>query len=177
MDQVKPPLVVKRIGFKKLQFGDAPVRIEAVRMDRTRPKSEIFLELDFRWAGDANIVLAIDPAVGGCAAIIMRYPYNAMFFRSSFGGRATSTLCSQLIPLSEGALPLVYSLCCSGRVSLGGRRQHCLRSIPLLQDTLPLQCNVFQVGLIFGFGWAGDADIVRSTLLAEDALLLNGNVK
>lgn len=66
MDSIKPPLVVKRIGFKKLQFGDAPIRIEGVRMDRGR-KDVVALEIDFRWAGDANIVLAIEPAVGGDA--------------------------------------------------------------------------------------------------------------
>lgn len=67
LDQVKPPLLIKKIGFKKLAFGDAPFRIEAVRMDRLRKKDEIFLEIDFRWAGEANIILAIEPFAGGDA--------------------------------------------------------------------------------------------------------------
>jgi hypothetical protein len=57
-DSVKPP-GMKKIGFRKLQFGDAPIRIESVKMNRAR-KEGVFLELDFRWAGDPDIQLAID---------------------------------------------------------------------------------------------------------------------
>lgn len=63
-DSVKPPFMNK-LGFRKLQFGDAPIRIEAVRMNRER-KEGVFLEMDFRWAGDPDIQLFVD-ALGGCA--------------------------------------------------------------------------------------------------------------
>ena len=55
---------MKKLGFRKLQFGDAPIRIEAVRMNRER-KEGVFLEMDFRWAGDPDIQLFVD-AIGGC---------------------------------------------------------------------------------------------------------------
>lgn len=62
-ENVKPPFMNK-LGFRKLNFGDAPIRIEAVRMNRER-KEGVFLELDFRWAGDPDIQLFVD-AIGGC---------------------------------------------------------------------------------------------------------------
>jgi hypothetical protein len=65
-ESVKPP-GFKKIGFKKLQFGDAPIRIESVRMNRVR-REGVFLELDFRWAGDPDIQLAID-TFGACVPI------------------------------------------------------------------------------------------------------------
>lgn len=57
-ESVKPP-GFKKISFRKLQFGDAPIRIESVKMNRSR-KEGVFLEMDFRWAGDPDIQLAID---------------------------------------------------------------------------------------------------------------------
>lgn len=57
-DSIKPP-GFKKISFRKLQFGDAPIRIESVKMNRSR-KEGVFLEMDFRWAGDPDIQLAID---------------------------------------------------------------------------------------------------------------------
>lgn len=62
-ESIKPP-GFKKISFRKLQFGDAPIRIESVKMNRTR-KEGVFLEMDFRWAGDPDIQLAID-TLGAC---------------------------------------------------------------------------------------------------------------
>jgi Ca2+-dependent lipid-binding protein len=62
-DTVKPPFM-KKLGFRKLQFGDAPIRIENIRVDRTR-KEGVFMEMDFRWAGDPDIQLFVD-AMGTC---------------------------------------------------------------------------------------------------------------
>ncbi|PSC74351.1 synaptotagmin-5-like [Micractinium conductrix] len=66
MMQYKPPGLIKRIYFQKLTFGDDPFRVEGIRVDRENPE-EICIEVDYRWAGDANIFLAIELAAGGKA--------------------------------------------------------------------------------------------------------------
>jgi hypothetical protein len=65
MEQYRPPCI-KRIFVKKLTFGDAPVRVEGIRVDETLT-DRVQLEVDFRWAGDANIFLAIELPAGGSA--------------------------------------------------------------------------------------------------------------
>lgn len=65
MEQYRPSFI-KRIYFKKLTFGDAPFRIEGIRIDK-QEKDRILMEMDFRWAGDANIYLAIELPAGGSA--------------------------------------------------------------------------------------------------------------
>ena len=63
-DSLTPPGMT--LTFAKLQFGDSPVRVEAVRMDRRR-KDGVYLEMDIRWAGEPEIKLKA--GVSGCAAI------------------------------------------------------------------------------------------------------------
>ena len=65
MEQYRPPMI-KRIYFKKLTFGDAPFRIEGIRVDE-KQTDRVQIEVDFRWAGDANIFLAIELPAGGSA--------------------------------------------------------------------------------------------------------------
>ena len=65
MEQYRPPFI-KRIYFKKLTFGDAPFRVEGIRVDETKT-DQVQIDVDFRWAGDANIFLAIELPAGGSA--------------------------------------------------------------------------------------------------------------
>lgn len=62
LDAYKPPGLIKKIYFRTLTFGDAPFKIDNVWVDRSTDK-EICLEVAFRWAGEANIALAIEPIV------------------------------------------------------------------------------------------------------------------
>jgi Ca2+-dependent lipid-binding protein len=67
LDYYKPPGLIKRIYFKKLTFGDSPPRVEGIRVDRRGSKDEVKIEIDFRWASDASIFLAIELPAGGSA--------------------------------------------------------------------------------------------------------------
>lgn len=63
LDEYKPPFI-KKIYFSKLTFGSNPFRVEGVRVNESRT-DRVVVEADFRWAGDANIVLGIEVPVGG----------------------------------------------------------------------------------------------------------------
>lgn len=61
IQSVKPP-IFKDIRFSRLKFGDVPFRVEGVEIvDRT--ESEIVLDIDIRWSGDAYVALAIEPNI------------------------------------------------------------------------------------------------------------------
>lgn len=62
-ESIKPPGITT-LTFAKLQFGDAPMRIEAIRMDRERTDG-VYLEMDIRWAGEPEIKLKV--GLPGCA--------------------------------------------------------------------------------------------------------------
>lgn len=64
MEQYKPPGLIKRIYFKTLTFGDAPFRIENIWVE-DEGEDHVLLEVAFRWAGEANIAIAIDLPAGG----------------------------------------------------------------------------------------------------------------
>lgn len=64
MEQYKPPGLIKRIYFKTLTFGDAPFRIENIWVE-DEGEDHVLLEVTFRWAGEANIAIAIDLPAGG----------------------------------------------------------------------------------------------------------------
>lgn len=69
MDQYRPP-GISRIYFKKLTFGDAPFRVEGIRVDDSL-SDRVQMDIDFRWAGDANIFLAVElPAGGGLTRMV-----------------------------------------------------------------------------------------------------------
>ncbi|KDD73782.1 hypothetical protein H632_c1841p0, partial [Helicosporidium sp. ATCC 50920] len=62
--QAYKPSFVKKASFVKLTFGSNPLRVEGVRVSHSSA-DKVVLEVDFRWAGDANIVLGIEVPVGG----------------------------------------------------------------------------------------------------------------
>ena len=79
LQSVKPPLF-KDISFSRLRFGDVPFRIEGERIEvicqRVRrcviytgveiydiTKTEMVLDIDIRWCGDANVTLTIEPNI------------------------------------------------------------------------------------------------------------------
>jgi len=62
LDAYKPPGLIKKIYFRTLTFGDAPFKIDNVWIDKANSE-EVCLEVGFRWAGEANIALAIEPIV------------------------------------------------------------------------------------------------------------------
>ena len=66
-DQYKPPFISK-MGFQKLTFGEAPIKIDSVKID-PKAQGKVVMEIDFRWQGDANISLFIQlsglSAIGG----------------------------------------------------------------------------------------------------------------
>ena len=64
MNQYKPPGLIKKISFKTLTFGDAPFRIENVWVE-DEGEDHVLMEVAFRWAGEANIAIAIDLPAGG----------------------------------------------------------------------------------------------------------------
>ena len=66
-DSLAPPGM--SLTFAKLQFGDAPLRVEAVRMDRQRYDG-VYLEMDVRWAGEPECKLKV--GVKGCANLLLR---------------------------------------------------------------------------------------------------------
>jgi hypothetical protein len=65
IEQYKPP-IIKRIYFKNLTFGDAPFVVEDVWVEE-ETKDHVLIEVSLRWAGDANIALAIELPAGGDA--------------------------------------------------------------------------------------------------------------
>lgn len=64
MEQYKPPGLIKKIYFKNLSFGDAPFKIENAWVEDEGEK-HVLLEVALRWAGDANIAIAIELPAGG----------------------------------------------------------------------------------------------------------------
>ncbi|BDA44378.1 Synaptotagmin-5 [Coccomyxa sp. Obi] len=64
MEQYKPPGLIKKIYFAKLTFGDAPIRIDNVWVE-DEGEQHVLMEVAFRWAGDANIAIAIELPAGG----------------------------------------------------------------------------------------------------------------
>ncbi|CAL5218486.1 g172 [Coccomyxa viridis] len=64
MEQYKPPGLIKKIYFSKLTFGDSPIRIDNVWVE-DEGENHVLMEVAFRWAGDANIAIAIELPAGG----------------------------------------------------------------------------------------------------------------
>jgi Ca2+-dependent lipid-binding protein len=67
LEQYRPHGLIKRIYVHELTFGEAPFRIENVRVDHQSEK-EICLEFDFRWAGEAHVGIAVELPFGGNAS-------------------------------------------------------------------------------------------------------------
>ena len=60
------PAFIKSIFFQKLTFGDAPFRVEGVRVYDDNPEN-VKIDIDFRWAGDMVVHIAIQLPAGGSA--------------------------------------------------------------------------------------------------------------
>lgn len=64
LDESKPAFI-KKIFFKKLTFGDAPFRIEGIKVYENT--EEIRMDAEFRWSGDMGVHIAIELVGGGSA--------------------------------------------------------------------------------------------------------------
>eukprot|EP00210_Caulerpa_lentillifera_P002283 g2193.t1 len=60
MKSMKPP-IFKDIKFGTLRFGEVPFRVEGVEVEES--PSELIIDLDLRWSGDATMSLAIEPNI------------------------------------------------------------------------------------------------------------------
>ncbi|EEE55638.1 hypothetical protein OsJ_04001 [Oryza sativa Japonica Group] len=67
-DSVEPilddyrPAGISSLKFSKLSLGTVPPKIEGIRIQSFK-KGQITMDVDFRWGGDPNIVLAVDTLV------------------------------------------------------------------------------------------------------------------
>ncbi|KAK9808833.1 hypothetical protein WJX72_004641 [[Myrmecia] bisecta] len=66
MEQYKPPGLIKRIYFKQLTFGGSPMTIDNIWVE-DEGEQHVCMEVAFRWAGEANIAIAIELPAGGDA--------------------------------------------------------------------------------------------------------------
>eukprot|EP00955_Chlamydomonas_euryale_P106779 365725-Chlamydomonas_euryale.AAC.38 len=53
------PVPIQSITFKKLTFGEAPVRVESIWVNNEDQDDHLDMEMVLRWCGDANITLDI----------------------------------------------------------------------------------------------------------------------
>ncbi|KAG8096757.1 hypothetical protein GUJ93_ZPchr0013g33905 [Zizania palustris] len=67
-DSVEPilddyrPAGISSLKFSKLSLGTVPPKIEGIRIQSLK-KGQITMDVDFRWGGDPNIILAVDTLV------------------------------------------------------------------------------------------------------------------
>uniref|UniRef100_A0A0E0KBC2 C2 domain-containing protein n=1 Tax=Oryza punctata TaxID=4537 RepID=A0A0E0KBC2_ORYPU len=61
LDDYRPP-GISSLKFSKLSLGTVPPKIEGIRIQSFK-KGQITMDIDFRWGGDPNIVLAVDTLV------------------------------------------------------------------------------------------------------------------
>uniref|UniRef100_A0A0D9VRY3 C2 domain-containing protein n=1 Tax=Leersia perrieri TaxID=77586 RepID=A0A0D9VRY3_9ORYZ len=61
LDDYRPP-GISSLKFSKLSLGTVPPKIEGIRIQSLK-KGQITMDVDFRWGGDPNIVLAVDTLV------------------------------------------------------------------------------------------------------------------
>lgn len=137
MEQYKPPGMIKKIYFHKLTFGDDPFRVEGIRVEEEGGQLQI--DVSFRWAGDANIVLGIellgegtrmapkvsDLAVSGEARIILRPLLNEI---PGFGAATVSLLRQPVVRFK-----LNFGSALGGGVTAGAVRAWL---DPFMRDTL-----------------------------------------
>ncbi|KAL6909601.1 hypothetical protein ACP4OV_001882 [Aristida adscensionis] len=58
LDDYRPP-GIKSLKFSKFFLGNVSPKIEGIRIQNLQP-GQIIMDLDFRWGGDPNIILAVD---------------------------------------------------------------------------------------------------------------------
>ncbi|XXG74802.1 hypothetical protein AAC387_Pa07g3426 [Persea americana] len=56
------PTGIKSLKFSKLTLGNVAPKIEGIRVQSLK-KGQITMDIDFRWGGDPNIILAVDALV------------------------------------------------------------------------------------------------------------------
>ncbi|RYR61346.1 hypothetical protein Ahy_A04g018509 [Arachis hypogaea] len=61
LEQYRPP-GISSLKFSKLSLGSVAPKIEGIRVQRLK-KGQITMDIDFRWGGDPNIVLAVDATI------------------------------------------------------------------------------------------------------------------
>ncbi|XP_015689834.2 calcium-dependent lipid-binding protein-like [Oryza brachyantha] len=61
LDDYRPP-GISSLKFSKLSLGTVPPKIEGIRIQSLK-RGQITMDMDFRWGGDPNIILAVDTLV------------------------------------------------------------------------------------------------------------------
>ncbi|OEL22432.1 Synaptotagmin-5 [Dichanthelium oligosanthes] len=61
LDDYRPP-GISSLKFSRLSFGTVPPKIEGIRIQSFK-KGQITMDMDFRWGGDPNIILAVETLV------------------------------------------------------------------------------------------------------------------
>lgn len=116
-DSVTPPGM--DLSFAKLQFGDAPIRVEAVRMDRGRTDG-VYLEFDVRWAGDPEVKLKA--GVPGCDhQCVCNARYTA---HAQVAARLLQSQLFQLVPDSPQVRRSCYHNICMCRAQMQPKVDH-----------------------------------------------------
>ncbi|PVH32947.1 hypothetical protein PAHAL_9G530300 [Panicum hallii] len=61
LDEYRPP-GISSLKFSRLSLGTVPPKIEGIRIQSFK-KGQITMDMDFRWGGDPNIILAVETLV------------------------------------------------------------------------------------------------------------------
>ncbi|CAJ1815528.1 unnamed protein product [Sphenostylis stenocarpa] len=61
LEEYRPPGITS-LKFSKLSLGNVAPKIEGIRVQSLK-KGQIIMDIDFRWGGDPNIVLAVEAAL------------------------------------------------------------------------------------------------------------------
>ncbi|MED6132941.1 hypothetical protein PIB30_023488 [Stylosanthes scabra] len=61
LEQYRPP-GISSLKFSKLSLGNVAPKIEGIRVQRLK-KGQITMDIDFRWGGDPDIILAVDATI------------------------------------------------------------------------------------------------------------------
>ncbi|XP_047167767.1 calcium-dependent lipid-binding protein-like [Vigna umbellata] len=61
LEEYRPPGITS-LKFSKLSLGNVAPKVEGIRV-QTLKKGQIIMDIDFRWGGDPNIVLAVEAAL------------------------------------------------------------------------------------------------------------------
>ncbi|XP_058739865.1 calcium-dependent lipid-binding protein-like [Vicia villosa] len=61
LEEYRPPGITS-LKFSKLSLGNVAPKIEGIRVQNLK-KGQIIMDIDFRWGGDPNIVLAVEAAL------------------------------------------------------------------------------------------------------------------
>ncbi|XP_002985728.2 synaptotagmin-5 [Selaginella moellendorffii] len=70
------PIGISSLKFDKLSLGRLPPQIEGIRIQTLKP-GQITMDMDFRWNGDASIILGIQTLVGASLPVQLK---NLKFF-------------------------------------------------------------------------------------------------